>query len=57
MSKGKEVVKFSRKQILESERFKDKTDLVNAVCTADGDYTVGEVESAIEKYLKGKVKR
>ena len=57
MSKGKEVVKFSRKQILESARFKDKKDLVNAVCAADGMYSVEEVETAIEKYMKGKVKR
>jgi hypothetical protein len=57
MSKAKEVVKFSRKQILESARFKDKKDLVNAVCTANGMYSVEEVETAIEKYLKGKVNK
>ena len=57
MCKAKEVVKFSRKQILESARFKDKTDLVSAVCTDNGEYTVEEVETAIEKYLKGKVKK
>ena len=57
MSKEKEVVKFSRKQILESARFKDRKDLVSAVCTDGGKYTVAEVETAIEKYLKGKVKK
>ena len=51
---SKEVVKFTKKQILESETFKNRKDLVNAVIN-DGSYTIEEVETAIEKYLRKKV--
>lgn len=47
-------VKFTKKQILEAEAFKNRKDLVNAVIS-NGKYTIAEVETAIEKYLRKKV--
>jgi hypothetical protein len=48
-------VKFSKKQIASSKRYKDKIDLVNALLNDNNEYSLAEVDELIEKYLKGKV--
>ena len=47
---------FSKEQILASARFANRRDLVNALLDEKKSYTVKNVDSLIEKYMKGQVK-
>lgn len=47
---------FSKGQILASARFADRRDLVDALLDEKKSYTVENVDSLIEKYMKGQVK-
>ncbi|MEY8428430.1 hypothetical protein AALA00_12075 [Lachnospiraceae bacterium 46-15] len=53
---GKIESSFSKQQLLTSERFQNRKDIVNALLSTDGQYTVSEVEQMIKKYMKGQVK-
>lgn len=56
MSKKKEQdTKFEKSKLVNSERFKHNRDLVSALLEDGKSYTIKEVESKIEKYMKGKV--
>lgn len=46
---------FSREQILESRLFQDRRDLLGAILEEGTSYTIAQVESQIEAFLKGKV--
>lgn len=48
--------KFSKKQLLMSQRFQGRRDVVNALLSSDKKYTVKEVEILIAGYMKGRVK-
>ena len=50
-----EQLKFTKEQLLESDRFRDRKDLVSAILSDDGDYAIEFVEEQIEKYMKGQV--
>lgn len=47
---------FSKEQILAAGRFRDRRDILDALLSADGQYTVEAVEQMIEKYMKGQVR-
>lgn len=47
---------FSKEQLLATERFQERKDIVNALLSPDKQYTVEAVEQMIEKYMKGQVK-
>ncbi len=47
---------FSKEQLLAAERFRGRWDIVNALLAEGGQYTIGEVEQMIEKYMKGLVR-
>ena len=47
---------FSKEQLLSSERFQDRKDLLNVLLSTDKQYTVEEVEQKMEQYEKGEVK-
>jgi len=47
--------KFGKRQIVNSKRFKNDRDLLNAILQEDKNYTLKEVEEKIEKFKKGKV--
>lgn len=47
---------FSKEQLLSSEKFRDRRDILNALLSSEGQYTVKAVEGKIEDYMKGKVK-
>lgn len=47
---------FSKNQLLASERFRERRDLLNALLSSDKQYTVEAVEQEISKYMKGQVK-
>ena len=48
--------KFSKEQLLMSERFKDRRDIADALLDDGVLYTAKDVEQKIENYMKGKVK-
>lgn len=48
-------IKYSKDDVLESEKYKDKIDLIKALWTDDREKSLDEVDKMIEKYLKGKV--
>jgi len=49
-------IKFSKSQLVESKRFSGQKDLLNTILEDGKEYTLEEVVSKVEKYLKGKVK-
>ena len=60
MAKGKKVEtiiedRFTKQQIVNSKRFKDNVDLLNALFKDDKLYTLEEVNKTIEDFRKGKV--
>lgn len=48
--------KFTKEQILASEKYANRKDLVNALLVAGRQYTKSEVDELIDKFMKGKVK-
>ncbi len=60
MAKGKKVEtiiedRFTKQQIVNSKKFKDNVDLLNALLKGDKLYTLEEVNKTIEDFRKGKV--
>ena len=53
---GKEENKFSKDQLIASERFQERGDILEALLSDRELYTVKAVEEKIEGYMKGKVK-
>ena len=49
-------IKFSKEQLVKSKKFSGQQDLLNTILEDDKQYTLDEVVSMVEKYLKGKVK-
>lgn len=47
---------FSKEQLLASERFRERRDMVDALLETGELYTVKAVEEKMESYMKGKVK-
>ncbi len=52
---GKRENLFSKDQLLNSERFRGRRDILNVLLRDDKEYSVESAELMIEKYLKGKV--
>ena len=50
-----EQPKFTKEQLLDSDRFRDRIDLVSTILSDDEEYTIEFVEEQIEKYMKGPV--
>lgn len=48
------VLKFSKKQFVESKRFAKRKDLVNVLLEEDKMYSIAEVEDLIKNFLYGK---
>lgn len=46
---------FGKAQLLQSKKYAQQKDLLNALLKADHDYTLQEVDNMIEDFLKGKV--
>lgn len=46
---------FSKEQLLASERFRNRRDILEALLDAGEFYTVKAVEEKIQSYMKGKV--
>ena len=50
-----EQTKFTKEQLLDSDRFRDRIDLVSTILSDGEEYTIEFVEEQIEKYMKGQV--
>lgn len=48
--------KFSKEQMLKSEKYKDEKDLINALLKEDNKYSLSDVDKLIDDFMKGKVK-
>lgn len=49
------IEKFSKTQIVNSKRFKENRDLLNAILEDNYVYTLDEIEVRIKEFKKGKV--
>lgn len=47
---------FSKAQLLTSQKYAHRRDLIGALLEDDKVYTLHEVDALIEKFMKGKVK-
>lgn len=47
---------FTKEALVNSKRFRNKRDVLSALLKDGMEYTIGEVEGMIEKFMKGKVK-
>ncbi len=53
--KSAAAVKYTRAQLLKAKRYSQRKDLINALLEDNRQYTIDEVDAAIEKFMKGKV--
>lgn len=49
-------VLFTKEQILASKKYSNRRDVLGAILTDKKEYTLEQVESLLEKFMKGKVK-
>ena len=54
--KTTEAAAFTKAQLVASQRYAEKQDLINALLVDGKTYTTDEVDALIEKYLKGTVR-
>lgn len=53
--KEKQDAMFSKEQILASNKYADRRDALDAIMEDNGVYTIEQVDSLLEKFMKGKV--
>lgn len=46
---------YTKEQLLASNRFKDRRDVLSVVLSSEASYSVPEAEELIDKFMKGKV--
>lgn len=54
--KEKQESKFTKQQILAASKYNNRRDALNAILQDDKSYSISEVNSLLENWLKGKVK-
>ena len=54
-TKTKQEKGFTKEQILASEKYSDKRDVLGALLRDNGIYTNEQISSVINKFMKGKV--
>ena len=52
----KPVILFSKEQILGSNKYANRRDVLGAILSDNDTYTLEKVDSLLDKFLKGKVK-
>lgn len=55
-TKTKQEPMFTKEQILASNKYANKRDILNALLRDDEVYTIEKIDSLIKKFMKGKVK-
>lgn len=53
--KEKQDALFTKEQILASNKYANRRDALSAILADDGVYTIEQVDSLLEKFMKGKV--
>lgn len=53
--KEKQDAMFSKEQILASNKYANRRDALDAILDDNGVYTIEQVDSLLEKFMKGKV--
>jgi hypothetical protein len=48
--------KFTKEQILGSKKYSNRRDVLVAILSDDKSYTLEQVDSLLDKFMKGKVK-
>lgn len=56
MDTGKAENEFFKEQLIASERFRERRDILEALLETGKQYTVKAVEEKIESYMKGRVR-
>lgn len=51
----KETIKFTKEQIVNSKKFKNRVDLIRFILDDNKTYTIEEVQKEIEKFMKRRV--
>ena len=54
--KNNPTVKYTKSQLVASEKYSDNVDLLNALLNDNETYSIGEVDKKINTFMKGKVK-
>lgn len=49
------VPRFAKAQLMASNKYASRKDLIGALLDDNTEYTIAQVDELIEKYLKGKV--
>ena len=52
----KQETVFTKEQILASKKYKNRRDVLGAILKDGASYTLEQVDSLLEKFMKGKVK-
>ena len=52
----KQEVLFTKEQILASKKYSNRRDVLGAILNDNKTYTLEQVDSLLEKFMKGKVK-
>jgi hypothetical protein len=52
---GIQEAKFTKEQILASDKYANRKDVINAIWVDESEKTISQIESLIEKFMKGKV--
>lgn len=52
----KTSVKYTKVQILASKRYEHRRDILNVLLKDNKEYTPEEIDSTLDKFMKGKVK-
>ena len=55
-TKKTNAVLYTKEQLLQSDRYKHKVDLLNALLDSGKTYSRDEVDNIIKKHMKGKVR-
>lgn len=53
--KAENIARFSREQLVNSEKYSSKKDLLTALLEVDKEYSLSEVDDLIDKFNKKKV--
>jgi vacuolar-type H+-ATPase subunit E/Vma4 len=55
-TEAKQEVLFTKEQILASKKYSNRRDVLGAILTDGKTYVLEQVDSLLEKFMKGKVK-
>lgn len=50
-----EECRYTKEELMKSEKFKKRVDLINALLSESEEYTISETEEIIEDFMKGRV--